>query len=116
MMLSVHLLMQIYQGGALSSRLNADVLIINASGSYGVGRTLYRIYHLNGLSVKRRRHRKVLATERFLLLRPDALNLGWRQDYNESRTNPSLDYQTPAECAVDWRDEKYDEKSTVITN
>lgn len=41
----------------------------------------YRIYHLNGLSVKRRRRRKGLAIERFPLLRPDAPNLTWSKDF-----------------------------------
>lgn len=36
---------------------------------------VYRIYHFNGLSVKRRRRRKGLATERLPLLLPDAPNL-----------------------------------------
>ena len=38
---------------------------------------VYRIYHLNGLGVKRRRRRNGLATERLALLRPDAPNLTW---------------------------------------
>ncbi|MDM7286972.1 IS3 family transposase, partial [Klebsiella pneumoniae] len=38
---------------------------------------VYRIYQLNGLSVKRRRRRKGLATERLPLLRPMAPNLTW---------------------------------------
>ncbi|PVY82404.1 helix-turn-helix protein [Pantoea ananatis] len=42
---------------------------------------VYRIYHLNGLSVKRRRRRKCLATERLPLLRPDAPNLTWSMDF-----------------------------------
>ncbi|EPW4258880.1 TPA: IS3 family transposase [Enterobacter cloacae] len=42
---------------------------------------VYRIYHLNGLSVKRRRRRKGLATEQFPLLRPDAPNLTWSMDF-----------------------------------
>ncbi len=42
---------------------------------------VYRIYHLNGLSVKRRRRRIGLATERFPLLRPDAPNLTWSMDF-----------------------------------
>ena len=40
-----------------------------------------RIYHLNGLSVKRRRHREGLATELLPLLRPDAPNLTWSMDF-----------------------------------
>lgn len=42
---------------------------------------VYRIYHLNGLSVKGRRRRKGLATKRFSLLRPDAPNLTWSMDF-----------------------------------
>lgn len=42
---------------------------------------VYRLYHLNGLGVKRRRRRKGLATERFPLLRPDAPNLTWSMDF-----------------------------------
>jgi putative transposase len=42
---------------------------------------VYRIYHLNGLSVKRRRRRKGLATERLPLLRPDAPNLTWSMNF-----------------------------------
>ena len=42
---------------------------------------VYRIYHPNGLSVKRRRRRKGLATERLPLLRPDAPNLTWSMDF-----------------------------------
>ncbi len=42
---------------------------------------VYRIYHLNGLSVKRRRRRKGLATGRFLFLRPYAPNLRWSMDF-----------------------------------
>ena len=42
---------------------------------------VYRIYHLSGLSVKRRRRRKGLATERFPLLRPDMPNLTWLMNF-----------------------------------
>lgn len=42
---------------------------------------VYRIYHLNGLSVKRRRCRKGLASERLPLLRQDAPNLTWSIDF-----------------------------------
>jgi len=82
MMLSVRLPRRIYQGVLLSWRLNADFLVIGASGSFCVGggfhvnhMRVYSIYHFNALSVKRRRRRKGLATERFALLRPDAANL-----------------------------------------
>jgi len=40
----------------------------------------------------------------------------WRQDYNECRPHSSLDYQTPAEFAAGWRNGKYEEKPTDITN
>ena len=40
----------------------------------------------------------------------------WRQDYNECRPHSSLDYQTPAEFAADWRNGKYEGKPTDITN
>lgn len=43
MMLSVYLLMRIYQGVSLSWRLNADVFFIGASGSYCVGRVFTSI-------------------------------------------------------------------------
>lgn len=42
---------------------------------------VYRIYHLNGLGVKRRRRRKGLATERLPLLSLDAPNLTWSMDF-----------------------------------
>ena len=41
----------------------------------------YRLYHLSGLGVKRRRRRKGLATERLPLLRPAAPNLTWSMDF-----------------------------------
>lgn len=40
----------------------------------------------------------------------------WRQDYNERGPHSSLDYQTPAEFAADWRNGKYEEEPTDITN
>lgn len=40
----------------------------------------------------------------------------WRLDYNECRPHSSLDYLTPAEFAADWRNGKYEEKPTDITN
>lgn len=42
---------------------------------------VYRLYHLNGLGVKRRRRRKGLATERLQLLRPAAPNMTWSMDF-----------------------------------
>ncbi|HHA2229976.1 TPA: IS3 family transposase [Enterobacter ludwigii] len=40
----------------------------------------------------------------------------WRQDYNECRPHSSLNYQTPAEFAADWRNRKYEEKTNDITS
>lgn len=42
---------------------------------------VYRLYHLSGLGVKRRRRRKGLATEHLLLPRPAAPNLTWSMDF-----------------------------------
>lgn len=56
----------------------SDEQIINISAKPKLG---YRIYQLNGLSVKRRRRRKGLATERLPLLRPAAPNLTWSMDF-----------------------------------
>ena len=42
---------------------------------------VYRLYHLSGLGVKRRRRRKGLTAERLPLLRPAALNLTWTMDF-----------------------------------
>ncbi|WP_457184411.1 IS3 family transposase [Pantoea agglomerans] len=42
---------------------------------------VYRLYHLNGLGVKRRRRRKGLATERLPLLRPAAPNMTRSMDF-----------------------------------
>lgn len=54
--------------------------LLRREGLHVNHKRVYRIYHLNGLSVKRRRRRKGLATERFPLLRPDAPNLTWSMD------------------------------------
>lgn len=40
----------------------------------------------------------------------------WLQDYNECRPHSSLNYLTPAEFAAGWRNGKYEEKPTDITN
>ena len=126
--------------------------LLRREGLHVNHKRVYRIYHLNGLSVKRRRRRKGLATGRLPLLRPDAPNLtwsmdfvmdalatgrrikclnehwfsdivharktinDWRQDYNECRPHSSLNYPTPAEFAAGWRNGKYEEKPTDITN
>jgi putative transposase len=54
---------------------------LRREGLYVNHKRVYRIYHLIGLSVKRRRRRKGLATERLPLLRPDAPNLTWSMDF-----------------------------------
>lgn len=55
--------------------------LLRREGIHFNHKRVYRIYHLNGLSVKRRRRSKGLATERFPLLRPDAPNLTWSMDF-----------------------------------
>lgn len=55
--------------------------LLRREGLHVNHKRVYRINHLNGLSVKRRRPRKGLATERFPLLRPDAPNLIWSKDF-----------------------------------
>jgi len=40
----------------------------------------------------------------------------WRQDYNESRPNSSLNYQTPWEFSAGWRNGKHEERPTDITD
>ncbi len=88
MTLSVQLLMRIYQGASLSWHWRAGVLATAASGSYCAvkgfhvnHKRVYRLYHLSGLGVKRRRRRKGLATEGLPLLRPAAPNLTWSMDF-----------------------------------
>ncbi len=55
--------------------------LLGREGVHVIYKRIYRIYHLNGLSVKRRRRRKGLATERFPLMRPDVPNLNWSMDF-----------------------------------
>lgn len=55
--------------------------LLRREGLHVNHKPVYRIYHLNGLSVKRRRRHKGLATERLPLLRPDAPNLTWSMDF-----------------------------------
>jgi putative transposase len=40
----------------------------------------------------------------------------WRRDYNEYHPHSALNYQTPAEFAARWRNEKFEGKQTDITN
>ena len=54
--------------------------LLRREGLHVNHKRVYRLYHLSGLGVKRRRRRKVLATERLPLLRPAAPNLTWSMD------------------------------------
>lgn len=73
--------------GITELALERSDLFTGVLGSYCAGglhvnhKHVHRIYHLNSLGVKRRRRRKVLATERLPLLRPDAPNLTWSMDF-----------------------------------
>nr|GME07234.1 IS3 family transposase [Ipomoea batatas]GME07342.1 IS3 family transposase [Ipomoea batatas] len=55
--------------------------LLRREGLHVNHKRVYRIYHLNGLCVKRRCRRKGLATERLPLLRPDAPNMTWSMDF-----------------------------------
>lgn len=55
--------------------------LLRREGLHVYHKRVYRLYHLNGLGVKRRRRRKGLATERLPLLRPAAPNLIWSMDF-----------------------------------
>jgi putative transposase len=55
--------------------------LLRREGLHVNHKRVYRLYHLNGLGVKRRRRRKGLATERLPLLRPEAPNLTWPMDF-----------------------------------
>ncbi len=55
--------------------------LLRREGLHVNHKRVYRLYHLRGLGVKRRRRRKGLATERFPLLRLDAPNLTWSMDF-----------------------------------
>ncbi len=88
MRLTVRLLMRIYQGASLSWHWSAGVFgyrriwqLLRREGLHVNHKRVYRLYHLSGLGVKRRRRRKVLATERLPLLRPAAPNLTWSMDF-----------------------------------
>jgi len=54
--------------------------LLRREGLHVNHKRVYRLYHLSGLGVKRRRRRKGLATERLPLLRPAARNLSWSMD------------------------------------
>ncbi len=55
--------------------------LLRREGLHVNHKRVYRLYHLRGLGVKRRRRRKGLATERLPLLRPAAPNLLWSVDF-----------------------------------
>ena len=55
--------------------------LLRREGLHVNHKRVYRLYHLSGLGVKRKRRRKGLATERLPLLRPAAPNLTWSMDF-----------------------------------
>ncbi len=55
--------------------------LLRRQGLHVNHKRVYRLYHLSGLGVKRRRRRKGLAAERLPLLRPAAPNLTWSMDF-----------------------------------
>ena len=55
--------------------------LLRREGLHVNHKRVYRLYHLRGLGVKRRRRHKGLATERLPLLRPTAPNLTWSMDF-----------------------------------
>ena len=55
--------------------------LLRREGLHANHKRVYRLYHLSGLGVKRKRRRKGLATERLPLLRPAAPNLTWSIDF-----------------------------------
>ena len=88
MTLSVRRMMPIYQGALLNWHLERRRFgyrriwqLLRREGLLVNHKRVYRLYHLNGLGVKRRRRRKGLATERLPLLRPAAPNMTWSMDF-----------------------------------
>jgi putative transposase len=55
--------------------------LLRREGLHVNHKSVYRLYHLSDLDVKRRRRRKGLAKERLPLLRPTAFNLTWSMDF-----------------------------------
>ncbi|KDF44958.1 hypothetical protein AE42_01645 [Enterobacter kobei] len=55
--------------------------LLRREGFHVNHKRVYRLCHLSGLGVKRRRRRKGLTTERLPLLRPAAPNLTWSMDF-----------------------------------
>ena len=85
--------MRIYQGASLSSTLEPRRFgyrriwqLLRREGHHVNHKRVYRLYHLSGTGVKRRRRRKGLATERLPLLRPAALNLTLVDGFRHGRT------------------------------
>ena len=88
MRLSVRRLMRIYQGASLMLALERRRFgycptwqLLRREGLHVNHKHVYRLYHLSGLGVKRRRRRKGLATEHLPLLRPAAPNMTWSMDF-----------------------------------
>jgi len=55
--------------------------LLRREGLHFNNKRVYRIYHLSGPGVKRRRRHKGLATESLPLLRPEAPNMTWSMDF-----------------------------------
>ncbi|BBE75764.1 hypothetical protein MRY16398_08200 [Phytobacter sp. MRY16-398] len=81
MQFSDQLLTRSYLSASQSWHLNAGALVTGVSGSFCGVKPFALITSGNGLSVKRRRSRKGLATERLSLLRPEAPNLTRSMDF-----------------------------------
>ena len=60
--------------------------LLRREGLHVNHKRVYRLYHLSGLGVKRRRRRKGLATERLPLLRPDGAQSDLVDGFRHGRT------------------------------
>ncbi len=60
--------------------------LLRREGLHVNHKRVYRLYHLSGLGVKRRRRRKGLATERLPLLRPAAFQSDLVDGFRHGRT------------------------------
>ena len=94
--------MRIYQGASLTLALERRRSgyrriwqLLRREGLHVNHKRVYRLYHLSGLGVKRRRRRKGLATERLPLLRPEAPNLTWSMDFYHGRAGHRSQDQVP---------------------
>lgn len=101
--LSVHLLMHIYQGVSLSWRPNIQPDKPTQNGFIESFNGRFRDEYLNEHWFSDIVHARKTIND-------------WHQDYNKCRPHSSLDYQTSVAFAADWRNWKYEEKPTHITN